>query len=240
MPPSLDNPFRKPPRSKKEAEEVSELLTGKERKGVKDEKGSRIELNRDEQEIIDNEPWTRKQMEEWAKKFNLNDEWIDEHFTYNEEGKWTSTEGLLNLSFVEIPKDIPKGIVGVGILLLEGLQSVEGIVFPESPIHIYLNGLKSAEHLVLPKGVLEVFLNNLETTDQLVLPASLIHVELNSFTKVENLKLPKSLKSIDLNSLKTTEGLELPDNYEGSIMVQSLTSDQKEALQERYPNAKIQ
>lgn len=179
MPPSLDNPFRKPSRSKKEAEDISELLVGKERKEQEEQKevlNPIVELSTEEKEsaeAAEDKPWTKEQMLKWAQKYKLDASWVDNYLDQDEEGYWHAPNGL-NLKFITDPKEIPKGIIEIkGLYILDGLKDIEGISFPENTEFLSLNGVSKVKDLIIPDGVKDIFLEGLQSFEDIYIPESL-------------------------------------------------------------------
>ena len=98
-------------------------------------------------------------------------------------------------------------------LIFEGIESAEGVVFPESVEgSLNLNGLTSAEGLVLPKTVEG-------------------GLDLRGLTSAEGLVLPKKVGGgLDLRGLTSAKGLKLPKTVGGWLVLCGLPFSERKAI----------
>jgi len=212
---TLKNPFEAPKkRSKDDAKLVGELLgeeeeadmrralgesvkevVGEEDTGLTDEQKARIEEVEKEMSPEDR----REEIINWADSIGKDENWVDETFTFNDDGS-VEVEGDLDLSWLESAEGIPLLRSVGGRLDLSGLTSAEGLTLPESVSgSLNLSGLTSAEGLTSPESVGG-------------------YLDLSGLTSVEGLTLPESFAgSLDLSGLTSAEGLTLPESFAGSL-----------------------
>jgi len=242
MPKSLENPFLPSHGAKPDLsalaeqgflppDEVAKLRELESQKNRSSEFGIQSSLSdvsleegmsaQERQEQKESQELPRKEIIEWAKKWNLGDEdWVDKKFDFQPNGTVVCDGGLVLSKLTE--PDFPKYIV-----------EVKG--------YLYLSRLTSAEHLEFPTTIGgDLDLSRLTSTEHLKLPATIGgDLYLNNLTSAEHLTLPTTIGgSLYLNSLTSAEHLELTD-IAGGVFLRRLSEEKKQQLREKYPHLSI-
>jgi len=238
----LKNPFEAPKkRSKDDAKLVGELFGEEEEADMRRALGEGVGdvVKEEEVGLTDEQKARIKELEEevspedrrekfinWADSIGKDEDWVDETFTFNDDGS-VEVQDDLGLGWLESAEGIPLLKSVAGYLNLRGLTSAEGLTLPELVAgDLYLSGLTSAEGLTLPESFAgSLVLSGLTSAEGLTLPESVAgDLNLGGLTSAKGLTLPESVpQKLNLNGLTSAEGLTLPESV-GNIYLRGLAS----------------
>ncbi len=191
--------------------------------------------------------WGRKDYIAWAKTLGEDAVWVDQNFTFKDDG---TVETIHDLEMHGGPlSTIPPNLVKVnGNLRLHTTRIKELILPKEVTGNIWCSDLMFVEHLVFPEivggslvlpqleSVWEVAfpervpgnldlrkLKNVST--KMVLPKVVSGtLYLNYLATAENIIFPNEVNNLFLNSLKKGEGIILPESVHGNLYMNNISN----------------
>jgi len=199
-----------------EAAEMAELVGGQTKPVEQEQKVDELTITESEQdaateveqEMAPNQ--RRQQYIDWAYEFGGNENWIDETFIFESDGR-VRVEGDLDLSgnnISELPPCLYK-VEGKLYLNKNQISKIENIPSSVTELHLGDNQITKIENIPNTVTVLSLSGNQIAKIENI--PNSVIHLGLsyNKITTIEN--IPDSVKTLYLNNNQITKKGNIPD-----------------------------
>jgi len=172
-----------------------------------------LDLSKDEQTLINEAEESkaeerRQEYYAWAEDFGKNEEWVNETFVFEQDGKVRGGESLYlgSIGITELPLGL---YIEDGILYLHSNLITEIANIPDSVTNLYLHHNQITEIANIPELVTLLSLGYNQIDKIINIPESVTYLDLcnNKITKIEN--IPESVTKLDLsgNPIESLEPL---------------------------------